>query len=101
MLDLRPDRRNGYHELVRENLMTDLSIEELLQQITLGRVFDPETIDIMVSAIEGAISQLPLHAGSRYADRIANSVMDQAALGERDVRIMQSIALLSVQDTES
>jgi hypothetical protein len=78
--------------------MSETTIEELLSQVTQGRVFDPETIQLMVSAIEGATAQLPLHAGSKYAIGLANSVMDQAALGERNVRIMQSIALLSVHE---
>ena len=83
-----------------EDPMAQATIEELLAQITLGRVFDPETIQIMVSAIEGSTSQLPLQVGSEYADRLAKSVMDQAALGERDVRIMQAVALLSIQDAD-
>ena len=41
-----------------------------------------ETIQVMVAAIEGAAAQLPLHADSKYAVKLAKSAMEQAALGD-------------------
>jgi hypothetical protein len=59
--------------------------------------FSPETIEIMTAALEASISTLPHPLASAHVNLLAESILRTAKTGERDVAVLQRIALLELQ----
>ena len=59
--------------------------------------FSPEVIEIMSAALTAAIATLPepVHAG--HVDVLAQSILRTANAGERDVAVLERIALMELQ----
>jgi len=59
--------------------------------------FSPELIEIMSAALSSAVATLPepVHAG--HVDALAQSILRTANAGERDVAVLQRIALMELQ----
>jgi hypothetical protein len=66
-----------------------VAIHELLRQ----RVFDPETIAVMVSAYDGALHSLGVDRADPRTLEIAKAIIALAELGERDPLRLQAAAL--------
>lgn len=59
--------------------------------------FSPETIEIMSAALEAAIATLPEPVNSAHVNILAESILRTAKAGERDVAVLQRIALVELQ----
>ena len=59
--------------------------------------FSPETIEIMTAALEASIATLPHPLASAHVNLLAESILRTAKTGERDVAVLQRIALLELQ----
>ena len=59
--------------------------------------FTPDTIALMTSAMQGALSSLPHPVSSRSVQSIAESVLRTAREGERDPVVLERMALLELQ----
>ena len=59
--------------------------------------FSPETIEIMTAALEASIATLPHPLGSAHVNLLAESILRTAKTGERDIAVLQRIALLELQ----
>ncbi|MCK1390785.1 hypothetical protein [Bradyrhizobium sp. 1] len=59
--------------------------------------FSPEVIEIMTAALRAAVATLPdpVHAG--HVDALAQSILRTANAGERDVAVLERIALMELQ----
>jgi hypothetical protein len=62
-----------------------------------GASFQPETIQRMEAAMEGAIATLPEPVSSSHVQSIAESILRTAREGEQDVRVLERMALLELQ----
>ncbi len=62
-----------------------------------GAVFPPEVIELMTAALQGAIATLPEPVSSTHVALLAESILRTAKTGERDVAVLQRIALLELQ----
>ena len=60
-------------------------------------VFSPDQIEAMHQALERAVATLPHPVTSMRVQVIAESILRTANQGERDVRTLQTIALLEMQ----
>ena len=69
---------------------------ELLRAAKTGATFEPETIALMADALESAIADLPHPLGSRHAQSLATSILNQAAQGERDKSRLCKVALEAI-----
>jgi hypothetical protein len=61
--------------------------------------FQPDTIELMTVAMNGALSSLPHPVSSTSIQSIAESVLRTANEGERDPAVLQRMALLELQIT--
>jgi len=61
--------------------------------------FSPEVIGTMTTALDGAIATLPDPVSSSHVRLLAESILRTAKTGERDVSVLQRIALLELQIT--
>jgi hypothetical protein len=59
--------------------------------------FSPETIEIMTAALESSIATLPHPVSSAHVNRLAESILRTAKAGERDIVVLQRLALLELQ----
>ena len=59
--------------------------------------FSPEVIEIMTAALEGAIATLPHPINSAHVNILAESIQRTARTGERNVAVLQMIALVELQ----
>jgi hypothetical protein len=59
--------------------------------------FSPETIALMTEALDAAIASLPEPVSSTHVNLLAEAVLRAAKEGERDVAVMQRLALLELQ----
>ena len=59
--------------------------------------FSPELIKAMDEALEGAVATLPHPVSSMRVQNIAESILRSAQQGEREPRILQTMALLEMQ----
>jgi hypothetical protein len=59
--------------------------------------FLPDEIDAMHRALEQAVATLPHPVSSRRVQTIAESILRAANQGERDVRTLQTMALVEMQ----
>ena len=61
--------------------------------------FSPEVIGTMTTALDGAIATLPDPVSSSHVRLLAESILRTAKGGERDMTILQRIALMELQLT--
>jgi hypothetical protein len=59
--------------------------------------FSPEMVEIMTAALEASIATLPHPLGSVHVNLLAESILRTAKTGERDIAVLQRIALLELQ----
>jgi hypothetical protein len=59
--------------------------------------FSPDQIDVMRRALEQAVATLPHPVSSMRVQTIAESILRTANQGERDVRTLQTMALVEMQ----
>ena len=59
--------------------------------------FAPDQIDVMRRALEQAVATLPHPVSSMRVQAIAESILRSASQGERDVRTLQTMALVEMQ----
>lgn len=59
--------------------------------------FSPEVIALMTTALEAAVATLPEPVHSSHVNALAESILRTAGAGERDVAILQRVALLELQ----
>ncbi len=59
--------------------------------------FSPEMIEIMSAALEASIATLPEPVNSAHVNILAESILRTAKAGERDVAVLQRIALVELQ----
>jgi hypothetical protein len=62
-----------------------------------GAVFSPDVIELMTAALNGAIATLPEPVSSTTVNVLAESILRTAKAGERDVAVLQRIALMELQ----
>jgi hypothetical protein len=60
-------------------------------------VFAPEVIELMTAALEASVATLPEPVSSTQVNLLAESILRSAKAGERDVTVLQRIALLELQ----
>jgi hypothetical protein len=58
-----------------------------------GLVFDPEHVQVMLTAFDGACAKLRLRKGDKRIDRVALKVVDLAKAGERDTHRLLALVL--------
>jgi hypothetical protein len=78
--------RNGFRELT----MKDFS----------NAAFPPEMISVMQKALDGAVSTLPHPVSSLHVQSIAETILRTTRDGERDPKMLQTMALLELQLTD-
>jgi hypothetical protein len=61
--------------------------------------FPPDMVEAMTSALHAAVATLPDPVHSAHVDIIAESILRTAKGGERDMAILQRIALMELQLT--
>jgi len=61
--------------------------------------FSPEMIEIMSAALEASIVTLPHPVASVHVSLLAESILRTAKTGERDIAVLQRIALVELQIT--
>jgi hypothetical protein len=59
--------------------------------------FSPDQIEAMHQALERAVATLPHPVSSKRVQTIAESILRSAKQGERDVRTLQTMALVEMQ----
>jgi hypothetical protein len=59
--------------------------------------FSPDQIEAMREALERAVATLPHPVSSMRVQTIAESILRTAKQGERDVRTLQTMALVEMQ----
>jgi hypothetical protein len=61
--------------------------------------FEPEAIEAMTVALSRAIAALPEPLSTAHVDLLAESILRTAKAGERDVAVLERIALIELQIT--
>ena len=61
--------------------------------------FSPEAIDVMTSALERAVANLPEPVSTTQVNLLAESILRSAKSGESDVAVLERLALLELQIT--
>ena len=61
--------------------------------------FPPDTISVMTEALDGAIATLPRPLKSAQVQSIAESILRTAKEGERDPKMLQTMALVELEIT--
>jgi hypothetical protein len=61
--------------------------------------FSPEVIEVMTAALEASVGTLPEPVTTAHVNLLAESILRTAKTGERDVAVLQRIALLELQIT--
>jgi hypothetical protein len=59
--------------------------------------FPPEVIEIMTIALEAAVAELPEPIHSAHVTIFAESILRTASTGERDVAVLERIALMELR----
>jgi hypothetical protein len=59
--------------------------------------FPPETIDVMKTAMDGAVATLPHPVSSASVQAIAETILRTASAGETDPKTLERMALLELQ----
>lgn len=60
-------------------------------------VFSPDVIELMTAALQASIATLPEPVSSTHVTLLAESILRTAKAGERDIAVLQRIALLELQ----
>ena len=60
-------------------------------------VFSPEVIEIMSAALEASVSRLPEPVSATQVHYLAESILHNAGRGERDVAVLERIALVELR----
>jgi hypothetical protein len=60
-------------------------------------VFSPDVIELMTAALNASIATLPEPVSSTHVNLLAESILRTAKAGERDVAVLQRIALMELQ----
>ena len=61
--------------------------------------FSPEVIEVMTSALERAVANLPEPVSTTQVNLLAESILRAAKSGESDVAVLERLALLELQIT--
>lgn len=61
--------------------------------------FSPDTVEAMTAALRAALATLPEPVHSAHVNILAESILRTAKSGERDIVILQRIALMELQLT--
>ena len=59
--------------------------------------FHPDLLSTMENALDSAVAKLPHPVRSAHVTAIAESILRSASEGERDVRALETLALLELQ----
>jgi hypothetical protein len=59
--------------------------------------FAPDVIEVMTAALRAAVATLPEPVHGVHVDALARSILRTASAGERDVTVLQRIALMELQ----
>jgi hypothetical protein len=59
--------------------------------------FHPDLLSTMEIALDSAVAKLPHPVRSSHVTAIAESILRSASEGERDVRVLETLALLELQ----
>jgi hypothetical protein len=59
--------------------------------------FHPDLLSTMEMALDSAVAKLPHPVRSAHVTAIAKSILRSASEGERDVRALETLALLELQ----
>jgi hypothetical protein len=62
-------------------------------------VYSPEVIEIMSAALEASIESLPEPVSATQVHTLAESILHSAGHGERDVGVLERIALVELRLT--
>lgn len=62
-------------------------------------VFSPEVIELMSAALEASIKSLPEPVSATQVHYLAESILHTVETGERDVAVLERIALVELQIT--
>lgn len=62
-----------------------------------GAEFSSEIIELMTTALEASIAALPDPVSSTHINVLAESILRSAKAGERDVAVLQRLALMELQ----
>ena len=60
-------------------------------------VFSPEVIEIMSAALEASVNRLPEPVSATQVHCLAESILHTASRGERDVAVLERIALVELR----
>jgi hypothetical protein len=61
--------------------------------------FSPEAIEVMTSALERAVANLPEPVSTTQVNLLAESILRAAKSGESDIAVLERLALLELQIT--
>jgi hypothetical protein len=62
-------------------------------------MYSPEVIEIMSAALEASIESLPEPVSATQVHHLAESILYSAGRGERDVAVLERIALVELRIT--
>ncbi len=60
-------------------------------------LYSPEMIDLMWEALEACINSLPEPVSATQVHTLAESILNSAARGERDVKVLTRLALVELR----
>jgi hypothetical protein len=63
----------------------------------VSAVYSPEVIEIMSAALEASIEHLPEPVSATQVHHLAGSILHSAGRGERDVAVLERIALVELR----
>ena len=61
--------------------------------------FEPEVIELMTAALDRAVASLPEPVSTSHVNLLAEPILRTAQSGERDVTVLERIALMELQMT--
>jgi hypothetical protein len=62
-------------------------------QVSRDLAFDPEHVQVMLTAFDAACAKLRLRKGDKITDRVALKIVDLAKAGERDAHRLLTLVL--------
>jgi hypothetical protein len=60
-------------------------------------MYSPEVIEIMSCALQASIQSLPEPVSATQVQTLAESILDTAGRGERNIAVLERIALVELQ----
>jgi hypothetical protein len=81
----------------RRKLHGSANVSELLMKDFADAAFAPDVIKLMADALEASVATLPDPVNSTRVTELAESILRTAKSGERDVAVLQRMALLEIQ----